>query len=248
MKALQFGLIGKSLAHSFSKQYFTEKFIRENLPHQYELFPLENISEFPALLASHSNLAGLNVTIPYKESIIPFLDELHPTAAAVGAVNTIRIHNHKTTGFNTDVLGFSVEMERFFPLQKPKRAIILGTGGAAKAVEYVLKSEWNFVDIICVSRKPGKVNEISYKELSGFDFSTISLIVNATPKGMYPHIYSKPLIPYDKLNQTHYLFDLVYNPTLTQFLKRGKKHGAYTENGLGMLHKQAEFAWNIWTE
>lgn len=246
MKALKFGLIGKSLAHSFSAEYFNDKFRRDELPHHYDLFPLSNIEDFPALLSSRKNLRGLNVTIPYKESILRFLDALSPEAAEIGAVNTILIQDGKTTGYNTDAEGFSLSLDRFFPIHQKQNTLILGTGGAAKAVAHALKKDRPESEIHFASRNPQKRNEIAYDALHAFDFSNVALIINSTPAGMYPEVNTYPDIPYTKLNPAHFLFDLIYNPSETVFMQKGKEQGCKTENGMNMLLNQAEAAWKIW--
>lgn len=256
MKQLySYGLIGYPLSHSFSKKYFSEKFEKQKLlDHEYHLFPIETIDEFPALIKKHTTLKGLNVTIPYKESIIPYLDELDETAKEIGAVNCIRIINDsgvkKLKGYNTDAFGFRQSIKPFLETHH-ERALILGTGGASKAVHYVLKS----IGIDCYFVTRTKIidnqlltkNEFSYEELNEYVLSAFKLIVNTTPVGMYPNTGDAPAIPYEFITPSHLLYDLVYNPEETEFLKRGKKMGASAINGLSMLHQQAEEAWRIWT-
>lgn len=260
MKQLEsYGLIGYPLSHSFSKKYFTEKFEKEQLnDHVYHLFPIEKIDEFPELIRKHPDLCGLNVTIPYKESIIPFLDELDETAKEIGAVNCIRIlkdpdasSQKKLIGYNTDAFGFRQSIKPFLETQHD-RALILGTGGASKAVYYVLKT----IGIDCyfvtrtkiISNQLITKNEFSYEELNEYVLSAFKLIVNTTPVGMYPNVNDAPAIPYEFITPSHLLYDLVYNPAETEFLKRGKEMGASTLNGLSMLHQQAEEAWRIWNQ
>ena len=233
-----FGLIGKSLEHSFSSQYFNEKFFKEGITDtQYLNFELKHISEFTELIKTHK-LSGLNVTIPYKESIIPFLDELNEEAQEIGAVNTIQFSNGKTIGHNTDHIGFTNSIQPL--LEGRNKAIILGDGGAAKAIKYALK----------------KLN-IEYKTINrntSFDYLDITkqitgyytIIINTTPVGSYPNINNFPKIPYEYLNQNYLLFDLIYNPNETKFLAYGKAKNAQTKNGLEMLQLQAEESWNIW--
>ncbi|MBC8302343.1 MAG: shikimate dehydrogenase [Pelagibacterales bacterium] len=233
-----FGLIGKSLEHSFSSQYFNEKFFKEGITDtQYLNFELKHISEFTELIKTHK-LSGLNVTIPYKESIIPFLDELNEEAKEIGAVNTIQFSNGKTIGHNTDHIGFTNSIQPL--LEGRNKAIILGDGGAAKAIKYALK----------------KLN-IEYKTINrntSFDYLDITkqitgyytIIINTTPVGSYPNINDFPKIPYEYLNQNYLLFDLIYNPNETKFLAYGKAKNAQTKNGLEMLQLQAEESWNIW--
>ncbi|HFB99450.1 MAG TPA: shikimate dehydrogenase [Phaeodactylibacter sp.] len=253
-KKREFTLIGYPLSHSFSKKYFTQKFEKENIPDcEYTLSPLENIKDFPRLLTSFSNLVGLNVTIPYKEKVIPYLDEISEEAQAIGAVNTIKIENGQLKGYNTDVYGFEKSLLSF--LQKKQNdtsnqkitienALVLGTGGAAKAVVYVLKKIG--IEPILVSRQSGK-GDLTYADLDTPIFSECKLIVNATPLGMSPNLQSHPNLPYHRLNKDYFLYDLVYNPEKTVFLMLGNSKGAATKNGLEMLHLQAEKAWKFWT-
>lgn len=239
----QFGLIGYPLSHSFSKGYFTEKFAKENIVDcRYDIFPLEKIEDFTELCNTNNKLAGLNVTIPYKEKIIPFLDELDETAANIGAVNTIKFSNHKKIGFNSDAYGFEMSLK---PLLKSHHtsALILGTGGASKAVEYVLKKLG--IDYQNVSRNKSE-KAIAYEEVNDSIIQQSTLIINCSPIGMYPNIDSAPNIPYQFLTDNHILYDLIYNPEETQFLKEGKQRGAQTKNGLEMLYLQAERSWEIW--
>ncbi|MFN8285010.1 MAG: shikimate dehydrogenase [Chitinophagales bacterium] len=239
----QFGLIGYPLSHSFSKGYFTEKFAKENITDcRYDIFPLEKIEDFTELCNTHNKLAGLNVTIPYKEKIIPFLDELDETAANIGAVNTIKFSDHKRIGFNSDAYGFEMSLK---PLLKSHHtsALILGTGGASKAVEYVLKKLG--IDYQYVSRNKSE-KAIAYEEVNDSIIQHSALIINCSPIGMYPNIDSAPDIPYQFLTDNHLLYDLIYNPEETQFLTEGKQRGAQTKNGLEMLYLQAERSWEIW--
>jgi shikimate dehydrogenase len=250
----RFGLIGYPLSHSFSEKYFSEKFRRENITDaSYELFPLEKIELFPEFISSQKDLAGLNVTIPYKEKIIPYLDELDETAKAVGAVNTILITRPPSLaprpilkGFNTDIYGFRQSLKPFLT-SAHERALILGTGGASKAVEYVLKQIG--VECIFVSRD-SKVRDgktiLTYHELNEYVMKACKLIVNCSPAGTFPNVNEAPQIPYEFITAEHFLYDLVYNPAETEFLKRGKAKGALTMNGLDMLKMQAEKAWEIW--
>ncbi len=236
------GLIGYPLTHSFSKKYFTEKFERENIEGwQYELFPLERIEDLPDLLNQQPSIVGLNVTIPYKEAVIPYLDEVDESAA-FGAVNTIKIIDGKLLGFNTDVYGFEVSLK---PMLKAhhQAALILGTGGAAKAVASVL--ERLGIAYQYVSRTPSE-GQISYKNIDKNTINKHTLIVNTTPLGMYPNVANCPDLPYEMLTDEHILYDLVYNPNVTTFLKKGKKHKSCVKNGLEMLYLQAERAWEIW--
>ena len=240
----QFGLIGYPLSHSFSKGYFAEKFAKENIVDcKYDVFPLEKIEDFVELCNDKKNLIGLNVTIPYKEKIIPFLDELDETAANIGAVNTIKFSNGKKIGYNSDAYGFEMSLK---PFLKPyhKQALILGTGGASKAVEYVLRKLG--ISFQYVSRTKSE-KTISYEELlTNYDLRLTTLIINTTPIGMYPNIDTAPDIPYKVITDKHLLYDLIYNPEETLFLKKGKQRGAGTKNGLEMLYLQAERSWQIW--
>lgn len=246
----QFTLIGYPLSHSFSKKYFTEKFEREHISnHEYFLSPLVQIEDFPKLLVAHPNLIGLNVTIPYKEKVIPFLDEISAEAKAIGAVNTIKIKEGKLKGFNTDVYGFEKSLVDFLTQKEKKisveNALVLGTGGAAKAVVFILKKLG--IEAILVSRKKGKGN-LTYDDLDTIIFDECRLIVNTTPLGMLPNIESCPDLPFHRINEKYHLYDLVYNPEKTVFLSRGESQGAAIKNGLEMLHLQAEKAWEIWNE
>ncbi len=241
-----FGLIGKTLTHSFSKQYFSDKFEREGLDHTYELFPLEKIEDYLRLIKQHANLSGLNVTIPYKESIIPFLDSLSPEAEKANAVNTILFRDGKSTGYNTDIYGFRNSIKPFLEPHH-QRALILGTGGASKAVSYVFDDLG--IDYYFVSRNKGnRLKCFSYDELNAYVMKSFPLIVNTTPVGMYPDVHSSPPVPYEHLTTSHFLYDLVYNPAETLFLKNGRSKGARTMNGLDMLKLQAERAWQLWNE
>ena len=240
-----FGLIGEKLEHSFSKRYFTEKFEKEGIEARYELFELPSISHFP-LLISNNNFSGLNVTIPYKEQVIPYLNELDPVALAVRAVNTIQFtqSNGRTIlkGYNTDVIGFSNSLA---PLLQPhhRNALILGTGGASKAVAYALRSL--NIDFKFVSRTPSE-KIYSYQQLTKEIIKKYTVIINCTPTGTFPAVDVAPGIPYMYLTPQHLLYDLVYNPEKTLFCKLGEEHGAITKNGLDMLYGQAAAAWNIW--
>lgn len=257
-----FGLIGYPLSHSFSQKYFTEKFQRENISGaEYKLFPLRSIPELPSLLEEQPQLRGLNVTIPYKEAVLPYLHELDETAGAVGAVNCIKVErpfprslsagvastlNYKLTGYNTDVHGFRQSIKPFLEMHH-ERALILGTGGASKAVQYVLKQIG--IDCYFVSREPaGKEKHFGYDQLNQYVMQAFPLIINTTPLGMYPNVDQFPPIPYEHITPNHLLYDLIYNPAETEFVKRGKAQGATTINGLSMLHQQAEKAWEIWQD
>ncbi len=239
-----FGLIGFPLTHSFSQKYFTDKFLTEKIADvEYRNFPIEKIEDIHRVFETE-NLCGLNVTIPYKESIIPFLDELDAFAVAVGAVNTVVIRNKKKVGYNTDVYGFEYSLKPVLENHHTK-ALVLGTGGSSKAVAYVLKKlriEFQFVS------RNQVVNSISYDDLKPQTILEHKLIINTTPMGMFPEIQDAPGIPYSFITSQHLLFDLIYNPEETEFLKRGKQQGAQTKNGLEMLQLQAEKSWEIWNE
>lgn len=241
-----YGLIGHPLTHSFSQRYFTEKFAQLGIPARYENFPIGKIELLPQLIAAHPDLRGLNVTIPYKEQVLPFLHTLDATAAAVGAVNTIRIDGDRMLGYNTDVYGFRQSIKPFLT-SAHERALILGSGGASKAVYYALKEIG--IDCFFVSRDknklPGK-NVLGWEELNEYVMQAFKLIVNTTPLGMFPDVEEAPALPYSALTPEHLLYDLIYNPAETQFMKRGKAAGATAMNGLDMLRLQAEQAWQIW--
>lgn len=242
-----FGLIGRSLQHSFSKKYFTDKFDREGIAARYELFELPLIEGVYDLRSSEEDLCGLNVTIPYKEAIIPYIDHLSAAAEAIGAVNTIAIRNERLVGYNTDVVGFEQSLLEQWKDDIPSSALILGTGGASKAVRYVLMnlgiSENN---IFYASRHPNHPQHLSYADLRGLDWTEVRWVINTTPLGTYPDVDSKPDIPYHNLSSAHLAFDLVYNPSVTAFLAASRSYGAQTVNGYDMLVYQAEAAWAIW--
>jgi len=233
-----FGLIGKTLVHSFSEGYFNKKFHTEDVNDaEYRNFELNNISEFTDLI-SKMKLSGLNVTIPYKESVIPFLDELTPQAKEIGAVNTIQFKDNKLIGHNTDTIGFSQSINPL--LNERKNALILGNGGASKAVQYALKTL--NIKYKIVSRKSSfDYSDISIKSIGYYD-----IIINTTPLGTYPKTADFPQIPYKQLNENHLLFDLIYNPIESTFLRFGKTRNCSIKNGLEMLEIQAESSWNIW--
>jgi shikimate dehydrogenase len=241
-----FGLIGKKLQHSFSKTYFTEKFAKEGLQHNYLNFEIDSVNQLPEIWKNNSQLVGVNVTIPYKSEVIPLLDELDDTAAIVGAVNTIKIIREndavKTKGYNTDVIGFGDSLKK---LLKPyhNQALILGTGGAAKAVATVLSDFGVKYKYVSRNPKPGQMcyNDICLKVVDKY-----KVIINTSPLGMYPNVEAFPDLPYVLMDEMHLLYDLIYNPEETMFMKKGKERGAMVKNGLEMLHGQAEAAWKIW--
>ncbi|NBC59064.1 MAG: shikimate dehydrogenase [Bacteroidetes bacterium] len=238
----KFGLIGKDIDYSFSKTYFTQKFDNLNIDATYENFDIDNILKLKSVLIREKKLKGLNVTIPYKQSVIEFLDQLDQTAKAVGAVNTIKIVQNKLYGYNTDVFGF---MSALFPLLEKhhQKALVLGSGGASKAICYALKSF--DIDYKIVSRQPAN-NQIHYNDINKNTMNAHYLIINCTPLGTYPNIDESPDIPYTYLNQKHFLFDLVYNPKVSTFLAQGNNQGAKICNGYDMLRFQAEKSWEIW--
>lgn len=236
------GLIGESLEHSFSKRFFSEKFEKEGLPHRYENFELPQISDFPALIAQQP-LRGLNVTIPYKTAILPYLDELDAAAEAIGAVNTL-VFSEKGSikGYNTDVIGFRQSLEkalRAAALPKPKEALVLGTGGAAQAVVFVLKQLGIAPKL--VSRSPQR-GDYTYSDLKTLPL----LVVNTSPVGTFPAVAEAPQLPYDAFSPQHLAFDLIYNPAQTRFLELASAQGAHTCNGYEMLVGQALAAWELW--
>ena len=244
-----YGLIGFPLTHSFSAGYFAQKFKNENIRDmEYRNFPLSDISQFENLVKETPGLVGLNVTIPYKEKVIPFLHELDKTAKEVNAVNTIKfIQNYDgeliLKGYNTDVFGFEQTIQPYLECCH-RKALILGTGGASKAVEFVLRKHG--LHCFYISRHEGEDIFKTYGELTGDDLLDFHIIVNTTPLGMFPKTEECPPIPYDGITDKHILFDLIYNPEETLFLSKGKTKGAKIINGLEMLHQQAEKAWQIW--
>jgi shikimate dehydrogenase len=242
------GLLGKSLQHSFSKAYFTKKFADLSLDKDWSYlnFELSKIEDIHQLIAQYQPV-GFNVTIPYKEAILPYLDELDEAAQIIGAVNTVVVKYTKQNtftlkGYNTDAFGFHQSIKPFLEPHH-ERALLLGSGGAAKAVQYVLKNYG--IDVRMVVRKPFASNHIAYEDVNDYVLKHHLLIVNCTPVGMYPNTNDCPNLPYEKLTAQHLLIDLVYNPIETQFLLRGKQQGATALNGLTMLHQQAEKAWEI---
>ncbi len=239
-----YGLIGYPLGHSFSKQFFTEKFEREKITDcGFEAFPIESISQFPALLKSNPSLKGLSVTIPYKEQVLQYVDEISDEVKAIGATNSIKISNGKLTAYNTDIVGFE---KSFAKLLQPQhtRALVLGTGGASKAVQYVLKKLQ--IDFLVVTRNKQNEKQITYSDVDEALMKNNTVIINCSPVGMYPNDNLAPSIPYQFISPTHYLYDLIYKPAETLFLKNGKERGAIVENGYEMLLLQAEESWRIW--
>lgn len=247
----RFGLIGYPLGHSFSKIYFEEKFEKMGIDssHRYDILELEFLKDFPSLWERHEDLVGVNVTVPHKINIMRFLDRLDSSAQKVEAVNVVKRDGSKLIGYNSDVYGFKKSLEGWLKklAAAPSDALILGTGGSSKAVQIALLELG--IDFQCVSRRAGE-DEILYTVLerdSGI-ISSHPLIINTTPVGMHPNVDDAPPIPYDQITNEHFLFDLVYNPEETVFMKEGKAKGAAVINGTEMLHLQAEKSWEIWTD
>lgn len=246
----RFGLIGFPLGHSFSKSYYDEKIKKEQIQGVgYALYPLEDIRDLPALIQDEPDLEGINVTIPHKIAVMNYLDAISPEAAAIGAVNCIRIQRTpgqkpKLSGFNTDVEGFSASLKPMLQAQH-RRALVLGNGGAAKAVCYALEKLGIYVQL--VSRTPiSDAGQLGYQQLDERVMASHNLIVNTTPLGTFPDIHERPAIPYHLLGPDHLLYDLIYNPERTAFLQGGESQGAQVKNGYEMLVKQAERNWEIW--
>lgn len=252
----EFGLLGYPLGHSFSRAFFTEKFSREDIDAEYLNFELPSIDALPQLLAEHPNLRGFNVTIPYKQAVIPYLDELSDEARAIGAVNVVKVSpsprsprgGKSLKGYNSDIIGF---MDSIRPLLQPhhKKALVLGTGGASKAICRGLEKlgiEWRYV-----SRHPSLTGgdgggSFSYSDITPALLAEYTVIINCTPLGMFPNIEAAPTIPYAALSPRHLLYDLVYNPEVTEFMRQGRRFGATVKNGLEMLHLQALASWEFW--
>ena len=249
-----YGLLGYPLGHSFSRAFFNNKFARERIDAEYLNFELPSIETFLQLIADYPNLHGLNVTIPYKQAVIPYLDELSDEARAIGAVNVVKIvrSDERTilTGYNSDIIGFTGSIR---PLLQPhhKKALVLGTGGASKAICRGLERlglKWHYV-----SRRPALTGgdegrAFSYSDITPALLADYTVIINCTPLGMYPKIDAAPTIPYAALSPRHLLYDLVYNPELTLFMREGRRFGATVKNGLEMLHLQAMASWKFWNE
>jgi len=242
----RFGLLGRNISYSFSKGHFTTKFEKENYAgYTYENFDIQEISGFPEIIKNTANLSGLNVTIPYKEEVIPFLDKLSKKAAKIGAVNTIKFTKKgKLKGYNTDYYGF---LKSLSPLlqEHHKKALILGTGGASKGVAFALEELG--IEYVFVSRKASE-KAIDYSQITDATFEEYQIVINSTPIGTSPNIEACPEIPYDFFTEKHIAYDLIYNPAETQFLKNAKAKGAQIKNGLDMLIFQAEKAWEIWNK
>ena len=239
-----FGLVGYPLTHSFSQSYFTQKFSSMGMGEElaYENFSIPDIEELPYLLIQKKYLEGFNITIPYKKQVIPFLHQLTPEVAEMGACNCVRIKNKKLIGYNTDIIGFENSLKPFLQKQHT-HALILGTGGAAAAVEFVLRK----LNISYLNVSRTSVDQtIQYNQLNKALLSQYQLIINTSPVGQYPNVEQVPQIPYEFLGPKHHLYDLIYNPTETQFLLKGKAQGASVQNGYEMLVLQAEESWRIW--
>lgn len=243
----KYGLIGFPLGHSFSISYFNQKFADEGIDAEYVNFEIPNIDELQEILDMNPDLRGLNVTIPYKEKVIPFLDNISPEAQAIGAVNVIRVthegKNVKLKGFNSDVIGFTQSIEPMIDKKWHQKALVLGTGGASKAITYGLKSLG--IEPVYVSRyqRPGT---IQYEQITAEVVKEYNVIVNCTPLGMYPHVEECPLLPYEAMDAHTILYDLIYNPDETLFMKKGRERGADVKNGLEMLLLQAFASWEMW--
>lgn len=240
----RYGIIGYPLGHSFSRAFFTEKFQREHIDAEYVNFEIPSADMLPGIVQANPNLRGLNVTLPHKEAVIPMLDELSDEAKEIGAVNVIRVRDGRLKGFNSDIIGF---MDSIRPLLKPwhQHALVLGTGGASRAIRVGLQRlgiEWTYV-----SRTPAP-GRLTYADLTSELMEHYQVIVNCSPVGMFPRVDACPDIPYQLLTGRHLLYDLVYNPQETLFLKRGAEHGAAVKNGLEMLHLQALASWRFWNE
>lgn len=240
-----FGLLGFPLGHSFSKTYFTEKFKAEKIDAEFVNFESDNIEQTLQFIKTTPSLKGFAVTIPHKEKIIPYLDYISEDARKIGAVNSVKVEHTISgsilTGYNTDILGFRESLLEFIQTP-PTQALLLGTGGASKAVQHALASLG--IEVFTVSRTP-HFSEISYDQVARF-LSNTPLIINATPVGMWPHVTNCPDIPYHLLSSNHYLFDLIYNPEITEFMHRGEQQGARIKNGLQMLYLQADYSWKLW--
>lgn len=241
----RYGLIGRTLTHSFSKTFFAKKFLEEGIADcVYDNFELATIDGFPQLLQKNPDLKGLNITIPYKEEVLPFLTGSNSIVKEIGACNCIRIDGSSVVGYNTDVIGFWRSLQPRLK-RHHKRALVLGTGGAAKAIRYVLHQL--SIDYRMVSRRKG-LQEMGYEDLGEEVLADYHLIINTTPLGMYPNVDADPPIPYEYITRKHFLYDVIYNPEKTKFLEQGERRGAQICNGYEMLIEQAEESWRIWTQ
>lgn len=240
----KYGIIGYPLGHSFSRGFFTEKFARESIDAQYLNFEIPDVAMLSDVLRDNPELRGLNVTLPHKQAVIPHLDEMSEEAMEIGAVNVIRVRNGKLKGFNSDIIGFTNSIK---PLLQPhhRKALVLGTGGASKAIRVGLNHlgiEWTYV-----SRSP-RDGMVTYEDITAETLQEYTVIVNCSPVGMFPKVDAAPAIPYELLSPQHLLFDCVYNPEETLFMKKGREQGATVKNGLEMLHLQAIASWKFWNE
>lgn len=245
-----YGLVGYPIGHSFSEKFFAEKFARENIDAKYLMLEMPSINDLMGTLDKLPHQKGFNVTIPYKQQVMPLLDAIDPEAAEVGAVNVVKVGKdadgkRTLTGYNSDIYGFWESIKPFIKPEVHKKALILGTGGASKAVLYMLRK--NGIETLFVSRSK-REGMISYEELTPEIMNDYKVIVNCSPVGMHPHVDECPAIPYECITPDHLAFDLVYNPDVTLFLKKAAEHGAATKNGLEMLHLQAIRAWEIWNK
>jgi len=239
----RFGLLGKSLHHSFSKSFFEDYFALNKVAASYDNFEISTIDKVEEIFRLN-NLSGFNVTIPYKQTIIPFLDELSPEAKVIGAVNTVIIKDGKTIGHNTDAFGFQQSIKPFLT-NLHEKALILGTGGASKAVAYVLKNIG--IEVLYISRNPSNKNEFSYNDINEHMLRACKLIIQTTPVGTFPSVNDCPTFPFHYLTNEHLVIDLIYNPAETLFLQQAKNHGATILNGESMLKEQALKSWELWT-
>lgn len=246
--SIAFGLIGRHLGHSFSKGYFESKFRELRIVGEYSNYELPVIDGFRELRKRRPDLRGVNVTIPYKQSVIPFLDMLDPVAEDVGAVNTVLFESGRAIGFNTDVIGFRDSLMEFYDEPPGGKALVLGTGGASRAIAYVLEHFFQFDAVDHASRNPRAAHHRGYPELKEEGLQAYRLIVNTTPVGMAPNQDVCPDLPYETLGSSHYLYDLIYNPEETCFLRTGRSYGAHVQNGMDMLIRQADASYAIWTE
>lgn len=240
-----YGLLGKTLKHSFSQKFFTEKFALEGwVDYRYKNFELEDIRLLPDLLLQHPEICGLNVTIPYKEAVLPFLHFKNKVVAAIGACNCIKIVDGQLHGYNTDVVGFEDSLQQQL-MPHHQHALVLGTGGAAKAVLFVLKKLGIAAQVVSRTKS---ADAISYNEVTTELLAAYKLVINTTPSGMFPNVDEAPLLPYAAITPEHFLFDLIYNPEQTLFLQKGAERGAQTANGYDMLVGQALESWRIWQQ
>ena len=243
----KFGLIGQTIGHSFSKTFFDEKFFREGLrDYHYDLYPLKDIDDLNQLLTDTPELNGLNVTIPYKEQVMKFLNEIDDAAKTIGAVNVIKIKDHKLTGYNTDFVAFLETLKRWLPPDQKFKALVLGSGGSSKAVKAALDKLGLQHETVSRDKSLGSHTYESLKKNKAVMKSS-NLIINTTPLGMFSNTESYPPIPYENLTANHYVYDLIYNPARTMFLQKAEMKGAKIKNGLEMLHEQAEKSWAIWS-